>query len=214
MQLDYNIIKKNSELRQSAREQLKGNWGTGILLCLIFSIIYSFPLFIPIIGPIICIILVGPLILGLYKCFLKLARHEPFIFENLFDGFKNFSSAVLSQLLIILLVWLWSLLLIVPGIIAVYRYSLVFYILNDNPNIGVKAALNSSKKMMVGFKWKLFCLQFSFIGWSILASLSLCIGYLWLIPYMFTSFANFYENIKAAQIKEDCSADPSKSISY
>jgi len=207
MQFDNQSIRPNSDLRRSAREQLKGNWGTAILLCLIFSMICSLPSAIPYLGPIIGILLAGPLTLGLYKCFLKLIRHEPFIFENLFDGFKNFSTTLVAQLLVILFVFLWSLLLIIPGIIASYRYFMVFYIINDNPEISAMEALNKSKEMMIGFKWKLFCLQLSFIGWSLLAILSLCIGYLWLIPYIYASFANFYENIKNAELTENSSTE-------
>jgi len=206
MQFETVTTKTNSELRRSAREQLKGNWGTAILLCLIFSIICGAPgpIFTkvnPYIGQILGILISGPLALGLNTCFLKLVRHEPFIFENLFDGFKNFSSAFIAQLLVVIFVSLWSLLLIIPGIIAAYRYSMVFYILSDNPEISAMEALKRSKEMMMGSKWKLFCLQLSFIGWSLLGILTLFIGYLWLIPYIYGSMANFYENIKTTEQK-------------
>lgn len=206
MQFENVSIKTNSELRRSTREQLKGNWGTAILLCLIFSIICGSPglifsKFNPYAGQIFGIIIGGPLALGLNTCFLKLVRHEPFMFENLFDGFKNFTSSVIAQLLITIFVLLWSLLLLIPGIIAAYRYSMVFYILSDNPEIGAMEALKRSKEMMMGFKWKLFCLQLSFIGWALLGILTLGIGYLWLIPYIYGATANFYENLKATQQK-------------
>ena len=145
----------------------------------------------------------GPITLGFITCFLKFARHEPFIFENIFDGFNNFSSAVLAQLLITVFVCLWTLLLIIPGIIASYSYFLVFYILSDNPELSAMDALKESKKMMYGYKWKLFCLQLSFIGWGILSTLTIYIGYLWLSPYMYSSFANFYENLKTKNLNEN-----------
>ena len=72
----------------------------------------------------------------------------------------------------------------------------MFYILSDSPELSAMDALKMSKKMMKGHKWKLFCLQLSFIGWGILGILSLYIGYLWLTPYMYASFANFYEDLK------------------
>lgn len=211
MQLESNLIKTNSDHRRSAREQLKGKWGSAILLCFLFSIMltvaYGIFSLIPVIGQIISILLTGPLTLGVTICFLKLVRHKTFMIENIFDGFKNFSSALLAQLLMTIFVFLWTLLLIVPGIIAVYSYSLVFFILCDNPELGAMEALRRSKKMMKGFKWKLFCLHFSFIGWVLLSILSLCIGYLWLMPYMYTAFANFYENVKTSQLKENSSAN-------
>jgi uncharacterized membrane protein len=73
---------------------------------------------------------------------------------------------------------------------------MIFYVLYDNPDIGAIEALNRSKKMMHGYKWKLFCLHFSFIYWILLSILTCGIGFLWLIPYMGVAQANFYENLK------------------
>ena len=195
---DNPIIKENSELRREARERLKGNWGTALLLCLIYSIIAGLPGMIPYIGVVISILISGPLMLGLVACFLKLVRSEPFSFEGLFDGFKNFTPAFILMLLTGIFTFLWSLLLIVPGIIAGYRYYMAFYILSDNPQMSGKEALEASKKMMNGFKGKLFLLHLSFIGWALLCLLTLGIGYLWLTPYIQTSTSNFYQNLKEA----------------
>ena len=202
MQFDNESLKTNSQLRSNARALLKGNWVTAILLCLIFSILCGLPGYIPYFGPIIGILLSGPLTLGLASCFLKLVRCEPFIFENLFDGFKKFSSSIIAQLLITIFVILWSLLLIIPGIIASYSYSMVFYILSDNPELSAMEALNKSKEMMMGYKWKLFCLHLSFIGWGLLSILTLGIGFLWLTPYIYASVANFYEDLKSHTIRK------------
>lgn len=211
MEFDNQSIKTGSDFKRSARDQLKGHWGNAILLCLLYgvmiSVVCGVTTFVPILGQIVSILLSGPLTLGLVICFLKFVRHEPFMFENLFDGFKNFSSAVLAQLLITIFVCLWSLLLIIPGIIASYGYFLVFYILSDNPELGVSEALKRSKTMMKGYKWKLFCLQLSFIGWAILATITIGIGYLWLMPYMYTTFANFYENLKSNNLNENPTGD-------
>lgn len=190
------LIKSNSELRAAAREQLKGNWLMAVLLCLVSSIIGGIFGFIPYVGPVINIIIAGPLVLGLIICFMRLVRRESFRFENLFDGFKNFKSAFLTQLLMSIFIFLWTLLLIIPGIIAGYKYSMAFYILNDNPEIGAMEALKASKEMMNGYKWKLFCLQLSFIGWALLSILTLGIGFLWLTPYIQATMANFYQNLK------------------
>ncbi|MDF2505900.1 MULTISPECIES: DUF975 family protein [Clostridium] len=202
MEINNGLIKENSELRELSRQQLKGKWGTAILLCFIFSIITGLLGFIPIVGVIISWIIAGPLTFGLISCFLKLVRNENFRFENLFDGFKHFASSFLLMLLMGIFVFLWSLLLIIPGIIAAYRYSMSFYILNDNPEIGAMDALRESKKMMIGYKGKLFLLNLSFIGWAILSVLTAGIGFLWLIPYMNTATANFYQNLKDASKTE------------
>lgn len=196
MNINNSPMKTNSELRATARYQLRGQWGIAVLISAVFMIISGLPNAIPHAGSVISIILTGPLTLGIISCFMKLVRKQSFKFENLFDGFKNFASSFILQILITLFVLLWTLLLIIPGIIAAYRYSMSFYILYDNPNIGAMEALELSKKIMMGNKWRLFCLHLSFIGWALLSVLTLGIGFLWLVPYMNTAVANFYEDLK------------------
>lgn len=91
---------------------------------------------------------------------------------------------------------LWTLLLIIPGIIAAYSYSLVYYILVDEPNLKPLEALRKSKKMMYGNKAKLFYLGLRFIGWALLCVLTLGIGFIWLAPYIQATRAKFYEDVK------------------
>lgn len=201
MQFDNQFVKTNANIRTLARNQLKGNWGSTILLCLTFSILCGIPAYIPYLGIVIGVILSGPLTLGLSTCFLKFVRHESFVFENLFDGFKR-SSSVIAQLLTTIFTLLWTLLFIIPGIMASYSYSMIFYILSDNPELSAMEALIKSKEMMMGFKWKLFCLHLSFIGWSLLSIITLGIGFLWLTPYMYSSIAIFYEDLKIAQLNK------------
>ncbi len=99
----------------------------------------------------------------------------------------------------ILYVVLWSLLLIIPGIIAAYGYSMVFFILADDSSIGIREALQKSKTMMMGHRWKYFCLGWRFFGWTLLCFLSLGIGFLWLFPYIQISGAKFYEDLKGEE---------------
>jgi uncharacterized membrane protein len=73
---------------------------------------------------------------------------------------------------------------------------MAFFILCDNPDIGAVEAITRSRKMMVGYKGKLFGLYLSFIGWALLCCLSFGIGFLWLGPYINLSVTNFYENLK------------------
>ncbi|MDD4122386.1 MAG: DUF975 family protein, partial [Eubacteriales bacterium] len=108
-------------------------------------------------------------------------------------GFERFVKSFGLYIVISLFIFLWALLLIIPGIIAAYRYSMSFYILADNPDMGIMEALNRSKIMMRGNKWKLFCLNLSFIGWAILCVLSFGVGFLWLIPYVEVSIIAFYD---------------------
>lgn len=113
----------------------------------------------------------------------------------LFKYFKYAKRIIIANLLILLKVFLWSLLFIIPGIIAAYSYAMVPYILAENPNLEPKEVLDLSKKMMKGNKWRFFCLGFSFIGWYILCILTLGIGYVFLAPYPVAANACFYKDV-------------------
>ncbi|MBC8060684.1 MAG: DUF975 family protein [Clostridiaceae bacterium] len=192
-------IKENSELRRDAREQLRGNWLTAVLLCVIYTIVSGILGQIPYLGYPLTMLIAGPFMLGLVSCFMHLVRHEPFMFENLFDGFKKFVPALLLQIIMSIFIFLWSLLLIVPGVIAALSYSMSFYILNDNSEMSAMEALSASKEMMMGYKSKLFMMMLLFAGLSILSVITCFIGMLWITPYMQTSMANFYQNLKENQ---------------
>ena len=86
--------------------------------------------------------------------------------------------------------------LIIPGIIAAYAYSMAFFIMADNPSVGALEAIRRSKAIMRGRKAKLFCLDLRFLGWGILCLLTLGIGFLWLVPYIQASHAHFYEDVR------------------
>lgn len=187
--------KGNYEFRSEARKQLRGNWTPAVLITLVSGILYALTI-TPYIGVIVGVLINGALTLGVTLCFMKLARGEEFKIDDIFSGFNNFGSAILLNLVMGIFVFLWSLLLIIPGIIASLRYSMSFYILNDNPKIGALESINLSKQMMVGHKWELFCLYFSFIGWWLLCIFTLGIGYLWLKPYIKAAVTNFYEDLK------------------
>ena len=87
-------------------------------------------------------------------------------------------------------------LLIVPGIIKGLSYSMTFYILRDRPELTPSQAIDESMRMMEGHKADLFILMLSFIGWAILATITV-IGLIWFIPYVYTASAAFYERLKA-----------------
>ena len=87
-------------------------------------------------------------------------------------------------------------LLIIPGFIAVFKYSMVNYILVDEPEIGALEAISKSKEMMDGHKLDLFILRLSFLGWILLGLLTFGILYIWLVPYMNVTTVKFYDSIK------------------
>ena len=114
---------------------------------------------------------------------------------DLFNYFTYWKSIILTKFLQTLYVLLWSLLLVVPGIMASYSYAMTSFILVENPELKPSEALARSKQLMYGNRWRLFCLEFSFIGWDLLSLLTLGIGNLWLNPYKQAARAAFYQEI-------------------
>lgn len=94
---------------------------------------------------------------------------------------------------------LWSILFIIPGIIASYSYAMTSFVLADNPEMSANEAIRESKRLMKGNKWKFFCLQLSFIGLMIIGALTLGIGLIWIIPYQQATYAAFYRDICPAK---------------
>ena len=126
---------------------------------------------------------------------LCLVDQESPSFETLFAYFPHWKTVAAARLLRSLYTLLWSLLLIVPGILAAYSYATTEFILAECPGLTAGEAIARSKELMYGNRWRLFCLQFSFIGWSILCTLTLGIGNLWLTPYTQAATAAFYREI-------------------
>jgi uncharacterized membrane protein len=130
-----------------------------------------------------------------------LSRGREVKFSEMFNGFNHFVVALGAYLLMVLFVFLWSLLLIIPGIIASIAYSLTFFILAEDPTLSPMEALRKSKKMMYGYKWKYFCLGLRFIGWALLCLLTLGLGFIVLLPYIQASYAKFYDDVKANYVE-------------
>lgn len=137
-----------------------------------------------------------PMEIGVKLFFLNLTRSEAEM-GNLVSPFKNsYDKAVTIIFMRNLKILLWSLLLIVPGIIKAYEYAMIPYIVADEPDIQRKEAFIRSKKLMEGNKVNLLKLQISFIGWYIAALLPLGAGFMFLAPYTNTAYALFYEELK------------------
>jgi uncharacterized membrane protein len=190
----------SAELRTRARQSLQGQWGKNagylFLLYLVIGVVSFVVNLIPILGPIATTVISGAITLGIYGYYLDVTRGLQPSFSAFFSGFSQFWRAFVLYLLMAIFTLLWMLLLIVPGIIAAYRYTQSYYILKDNPEIGALEAIRRSKALMVGSKGRLFILQLTFIGWALLGILTLGIGYLWLSPYILTANAHFYEDLR------------------
>lgn len=210
-------MKTNTELRRQGSEALAGRWGTFVAATLLYSII-SFFVQAPaqlndfarnvlmtsagvgytLIGTSVVVsLLILPLTYGYDTIFLRNLRSEPVGVEHMFDGFRDYGRIFVTLLWQNVLVLLWMLLLIVPGIVKSLAYSLTPYILLDNPKLSTVEAIHLSREMMFGYKAKLFLLLLSFIGWGILCLFTCGIGFLWLAPYMQSSMAAFYEDVRA-----------------
>lgn len=126
---------------------------------------------------------------------LELIDGEEASIGSLFTYFSYWKNTAMAKLLQAVYILLWSLLLIIPGIMASYSYAMTKYILAEQPELTAKEALALSKKMMYGNRWRLLCLQVSFIGWALASALTMGIGVLWLVPYMETATAAFYREI-------------------
>lgn len=168
----------------------------------------------------------GPLELGITLFFLAMFRRQTVVVTDLFLGFERFGKALGLMLFQSLFIFLWSLLFVIPGIIAAIRYSQAFFIMADDPDKGIRQCMDESKMMMKGNKAKYFCLGLSFIGWLLLAGLVdailtaiaenlgltgvpyviiSIIGGLFMVPvsaYMYSTFAGFYEILAGHLIKE------------
>ena len=194
-------MKENSEYRSLARMSLSGKWAFGAIASIVYFIIICVPgesvnsasdtLFGHLWG-----LFMYPLSWGYGVLWLALARDENVDYGMLFDGFKDYLRIFLTLLLVQIYTILWMLLLIIPGLVKCYSYSMTSFILKDNPEMKYDAAINESMRMMQGHKMKLFLLDLSFIGWFFLSILTLGIGFLFLQPYMSTAHAHFYEDLK------------------
>ena len=193
------MMKENKELMAEARASLSGNWGLAVGTFLVYIIIVGTLQVIPVIGGVIGLFIAGPMSVGISMFTLSLSRDENARLEQIFEGFKNYGTVLGAYLLMVVFIFLWALLLIIPGIIAGLAYSQTFYILAEDDTIGSMDALRKSKEMMNGYKWKYFCLGLRFIGWALLCLLTLGIGFLWLSPYIQVSYAKFYEDLKKNQ---------------
>lgn len=201
-------MKTNQEYKNAALAALKGNWTSAVLCALAYLAIAVVPSvlgsnegnYVMMIVSWACSICVCmPLGVGIYVTYRSLYHEaDARLTENAFKvAFGNWQHNVIGMLLVSVFTFLWTLLLIIPGVIKALAYSMTPFILNDNPELSPNEAINLSMKMMDGHKWDFFLLCISFIGWGLLSIFTLCIGFLWVIPYEYTAIAAFYEDVKA-----------------
>lgn len=182
---------------------------------------------------IVTIIISGAATLGYAVFNLKLVDNKDVAVSDLFSQFHRLGAGFCMKFLIGLFTFLWSLLLVIPGIIKKYSYAMTPYIMAENPDMSVTEAITESRRVMDGNKWRLFCLGFSFIGWGLLCALPVCIAtivvsaivlvngnmelLLWIIPFAVITFIGSlflkpYQEAAYAAFYRDVAGSPAKEL--
>lgn len=192
-------MKENTQIMSEARASLNGKWPLAIGTFLILLLISMGAALIPVAGQIIGILIAGPLAVGGAYFALNIVRDQVAQTDDLFFSFNNnLGNSILAYLLVVAFALIGFILLIIPGIIVALALSQTWFILAENPSMDSYDAIMRSKKIMDGYKFKLFKIQLRLLGLGLLCLLTLGIGFLWLIPYQYVVYAKFYEEVKAA----------------
>ena len=219
----------SSELRAVARQNLEGTWGISVGVALVASLLggsmagagsnVNFnvseenirnlpPVFWTVLLPLVSVagllslvalILGGTVELGYAKFLLKQHDRKELQFSDLFSQFERFGTGFAEKFLRTLFIVLWSLLFIIPGIVKGLSYAMTPFILEEHPEMTASEAIKASMRLMDGHKMDLFILGLSVIGWSLLACLTMGIGFLFLNPYINAAYAAFYRDISRKQ---------------
>lgn len=212
-----------SELKENAKKSLKGKYGDIIIMFIIVALISAlagalgagldnllnlskheivdlgFTTFTytttGLFTSLFALIVTGILGFGIIEYFLNISRNKEVNWKDIFNRKDMFVFYLILSLLVGLFTFLWSLLFIIPGIIAALSYSLVYYIKLDNPELEYMDTIKKSKELMNGHKWDFFLLQLSFIGWVLLVPFTLGILAFWLVPYVTVTECNFYNKL-------------------
>lgn len=188
---------ERAALKSMAKQQIKGNVGTMFLISIIIALIAGLANIVPVVGSVASILVLTPAFsLAVVCIYLNMTNGQAPQISDLFSKFNYFWASFKVSFLVGLFTGLWSMLFVIPGIIKSFSYSQAMYILAENPDIGALEAISRSKAMMKGHKMELFVLSLSFIGWHLLGAVTFGIAYIWIIPYMSATCANFYNNIK------------------
>ena len=181
-----------AQLKNLAKSQIKGNVLMLALITVIGMGLGYLASMIPVLG-----LFVMPLMsLCIIYVYLKLANGVKPDISELFNHFDAIWPVFKLYVLTMVFTILWTMLLVIPGIIKAYAYSQAYYVLAENPGIGAREALRRSEAMMKGHKMEMFMLNMSFMGWAILGTFTFGLLYIWLIPYMQATMTNFYNSIK------------------
>ena len=185
-----------SELCKFAWRNLKGHWGGAILASLV-------PMFISMAAnsiPFVCFvsgILLFPLTVGVMLFFLRLMRRENPKVESVFEPFRQYGRMLWGYFRVLIFILLHFLLLIIPGYIAFFRYSMTYYVMLDNPECSVREAMIASREIMYGHKWQMFGYMLLLFLIAIPITLfTLGIGMIWFAPFVQAFCARYYDMLQ------------------
>lgn len=162
-------VTSNSNQYDSFRFETFSQPDGGRLLAVLLVGIVLWAIFTLIVG--------GAVRLGYARFNLNLADGKDAAFSDLFSQKNRLWDGFCMKFLQGLYIALWSLLLVIPGIVKTYSYAMTPYIMAEHPSLTANEAITESRRIMDGNKWRLFCLDFSFIGWELLAALPMYAGY-------------------------------------
>ena len=202
-------MKTRAELKEMAKQQIKGNIGMLFVIALIIGAISGAAGAFPPLALVVSIIVTPAFSISIIRVYQELARNgkKPDA-KDAFAGFDDFWTGFKAMFLVGLFTFLWSLLFVIPGIIKSFSYSQTMMIVAENKGIGAREAINRSKAMMDGRKMDYFVLGLSFIGWGLLCCITLGIAAIWVGPYMQATMVNFYNDIKPVEANvEDNTVD-------
>lgn len=186
--------------KNDALLQLKGRWKTPCLVSLIgFVIIACMNVVSEISVPmkLLSFCIYGMIFTAQLSLFFKIAgTFGQISFRDFISGFDDWLTSLLGTLWFCLWTWLWTLLFLFPGIVKAISYSMMFWVISENPGISVRKAMRISKILTNGHKADIFGLYLSFLGWFLLSCVTCGIGLIWLHPYVTTTMTNAYYDLK------------------
>ena len=228
------IMPSRKELKQIALAKLDKNWNSTLKVNAILAALAIF-IEIPLkifsnnrlleqgvisteiflaasVGYLIYMFLSIPIFYGIKSFYMNISRGLGGRVADIFEGYKQFFSIVSVILVSGFFVMLWLLLLIIPGIIKAISYTQILRVKKDNPEMKALDCINESKYLMEGYKMEYFVLRLSFIGWSLLSVFTLGILGFWLLPYMETTYAEFYDKLKEIKYGSNAHVEQIKEI--
>lgn len=206
------------EMKRRSLDALKGNWGKAILLTILISILTvyipiamdiqnsgGFDLWVNSDEPSISLfsyvleLVLIPFYAGVLWFYVSLVRKESVRIRNIFKVYQDGRltlKLIWTYIVMMFFILLWTLLLIIPGIIKSISYAQTTFVLKDHPEYSATQAITESRRLMDGYKWKYVLFLLSFIGWFLLTAVTFGLAWFFVGPYFLAARAVFYDELK------------------